>query len=75
MGYGNKIFACPFYMDDDRLEVSCENGQKVRFRDFPSRSRFVDAHCANVRGWAACSIARMLSDEWDEMERKGKGKT
>lgn len=69
VSHGNKIFFCPFYLDDSRLEIRCENGQRVRFRTWESRCLFVDAYCASMKGWTVCSMARMLSAEW-EGERK-----
>lgn len=64
-GYSNKKWACPYYIRDGKLTVTCEAGS-VNFPDRATANRYMNRYCADARCWQLCTLASALTRYYEE---------
>ena len=64
-GYSHRTWVCPFFKRDEKQAIHCEAGV-VRFPEREALCAFADGCCAG--DWAACSVARVLTEYWERRE-------
>lgn len=67
-GYSNRVWACPYFRWDEKTAVHCEGGV-VRLPDQESLIAYAEAMCGSVDHWSRCSVARALTQWYEEKER------
>lgn len=71
-GYSNRIWTCPYFRWDKRLEVHCEGGV-ISMPDRASYRAFVDRCCSSERGWQSCPISIAMTEYYDRTGAEAPG--
>lgn len=70
-GYSHITWECPYFSWDEKrgkkICVHCEGG-RIDLADKISTKEYTNSYCANNPGWKKCTVAQMLTKQYERME-------
>ena len=61
MHHSRRVWRCPYYKFDRKLEVHCEGGSVFRVADRAIFYEHANRYCSNAKHWERCQIAECLT--------------